>query len=105
MTDMREHLDIMVLKREADRLAAVDAGWTTWQPEDRVAFRAEWHDLMDVLGDLVDAYDRGRLHAGDMNDLSATAAVLLRGWSSMERMRLRLPSRENLERIVAARVA
>ena len=70
MTDSREHLDISILQREVDRLAAAESGWATWDPEDRVAFRAEWHDLMDVFTHVLDAYDRGRLAEDDAGEFA-----------------------------------
>lgn len=105
MTAQREHLDIIILKREAGGLAEVEADWAARQPEDRVAFRAEWHDLMDIFAHLVEAHDQGHLPADDVKDLRVTAAALLNGLPLMERLRLRRPSREALSRIVAARVA
>jgi len=105
MTARREHLDILILRREADRLPAVEADWSAREPEDRVGFRAEWHDLMDIFAHVVEAYDRGRLTADEVEELRGVATALLNGLPVMERLRVRLPDRETLDRIVAARVA
>src|SRR4051794_13437956 len=105
MTEMLEHLDIAVLKQEASRLSDVETGWATWDPEDRVAFRAEWHDLMDVFNHVVEAYDGGRLAPNDVDDLWAVSVALLNGLALMEQMRLRIPPHQVLDRIIAARVA
>jgi hypothetical protein len=105
ITSGPQHLDIAVLKREADRLPSVEADWSTREPEDRVALRAEWDDLMDVFGHVVDAYDRGRLPPTHVDELRAAATALLDALPAMEHMRLRLPPREALGRIVATHVA
>ena len=105
MTDSREHLDIVVLKREIERLPSLEAGWAMQDPEDRVAFRAEWHDLIDVFDHLAQAYDTGRLTDSDRAELRGAAALLLGALPLMEQLRLRLPPRAALDRIVAARVA
>jgi hypothetical protein len=105
MKQTREHLDIMVLKQETRRLAAVEATWTTRDPEDRVAFRAEWHDLMDVFGEAVAASDAGRLDEADEQDLREVARSLADAVSHMDRLRLRRPDPEALARtkLTAAR--
>ena len=90
MTDSREHLDIIVLKREVEHLPSVEAAWAVMDPEDRVGFRAEWHDLMDVFDHLVDAYDRRSLDGGDVDALRLVVTALVSALPMMERLRLRL---------------
>jgi hypothetical protein len=105
MTDSREHVDISVLKREVERLPSVVAAWATREPEDRVAFRAEWHDMVDVLNQLVTAYDSRGLAADDAGTLRSISIALLAMRPLLEQSRLRLPSREALDRIAGAHVA
>jgi hypothetical protein len=102
MTQIREHLDIEVVKREARRLRAVEATWATLDPEDRVAFRAEWHDLMDIFDHLVAASEAGRLEEGDERDLKAVAIALTAALPTMERLRLRRPDPDVLVRMKLA---
>jgi hypothetical protein len=99
MTQMRERLDIEVVRREVERLATVQAGWAAFDPEDRVAFRAEWHDLMDIFGHLVATYAAGRLDEDDARDLRSVASILTDALPIVERMRLRQPDPELLARI------
>ena len=99
MTQQRVQLDIGVVTREAQRLPAVEATWATLDPEDRVAFRAEWHDLMDVFVHLVTAYETGHLAARDIPALRSLVAALVAGLPMMERMRLRQPDPEMFARI------
>jgi hypothetical protein len=99
MTQMREHLDIRILKQETQRLPAVEASWATLDPEDRVAFRAEWHDLMNIFGHLVVASESGRLGAADEHDLRDVARALTAAVPLLERLRLRRPDPDVLERM------
>lgn len=94
-----ESLDIQVLKREVRRLPAVEATWATLDPEDRVAFRAEWHDLMDVFGHVAAACAAGRLGDADDHDLRAMAVALVEVLPALERMRLRKPDADLLARL------
>lgn len=73
-------------------------------PEDRVAFRAEWHDLMDVFGHVAAACAAGRLGEADERDLRDVARALTAAVPLMERLRLRQPDPEVLAhtRLVAA---
>jgi hypothetical protein len=99
MTQQRDRLDIKVMKREVQRLPALEAGWASLEPEDRVAFRAEWHDLMDIFGHLVTAAEAGRLAESNSRDLSAVADALTSALPALERMRLRRPDPEVLARM------
>jgi hypothetical protein len=99
MTQRRTQLDIEVVTREAQRLPAVEATWAALDPEDRVAFRAEWHDLMDVFVHLVTAYEAGRIAARDVPALRSLVTALVDVLPTMERMRLRRPDPEALARI------
>jgi len=99
MTQRRTQLDLEILAREAQRLPAVEATWATLDPEDRVAFRAEWHDLMDVFVHLVTAYEAGRLAARDVPSPHSLVAALVTLLPTMERMRLRQPDPDMLARV------
>ena len=99
MKPRRETLDIQVLKRELRRLPAVEASWGTLDPEDRVAFRAEWHDLMDVFGHVAAACAAGRLGDADDQDLRTVAVALVAVLPELERMRLRKPDADLLARL------
>jgi hypothetical protein len=99
MKPRRETLDIQVLKRHVRRLPAVEASWATVAPEDRVAFRAEWHDLMDVFCHLVATSEAGRLGEGDNRDLREIAEDLASALPALERMRLRKPDADLLARL------
>jgi hypothetical protein len=92
-------LDIGVVTREAQRLPAVEATWAALDPEDRVAFRAEWHDLMDVFVHLVTVYETGRLAARDIPSFHSLAAALVAMLPTMERLRLRQPDPDVLARV------
>ena len=98
MKRRREHLDIEVATREVRRLPVVEATWATLDPEDRVAFRAEWHDLMDIFGHLVAASEAGLLSKGDERDLRFVAIDLTSVLPALERMRLRKPDPDLLAR-------
>jgi hypothetical protein len=102
MTQMRNHLDSRVVRQEAQRLPSIDSMWATLDPEDRVAFRAEWHDLMDVFRHLVAAHDSGRLDADDTHTVREIAAILTTMTPAMERMRLRQPDPGVLARMKLA---
>jgi hypothetical protein len=84
-------VDTQVVNRETQCLNTVDAAWSTLDPEDRVAFRAEWHDLMDVVGHLAAASEAGRLDEANERDLREVARTLTAALPLMERTRLRLP--------------
>ena len=99
MKRRRESLDIQLLTREVRRLPAIEAGWSTLDPEDRVAFRAEWHDLMDVFGHVAAACAAGRLGDADDQDLRTVAVALVAVLPALERMRLRSPDPEILARM------
>ena len=99
MTQRRTQLDIEVVTQEARRLPAVEAAWAALDPEDRVAFRAEWHDLMDVFTHLVTAYEAGRLAARDVPLLHSLVATLVTLLPTMEHMRLRQPDPDMLAHI------
>jgi hypothetical protein len=73
--------------------------WPTLDPEDRVAFRAEWHDLMDIFGQLVTAYAAGRLDEDDARSLRSVASTLADVLPTMDRLRLRRPDPEALARV------
>jgi len=92
-------LDIEVVTQEAQRLPTVEATWPALDAEDRVAFRAEWHDLMDVFVHLIMTYEAGRLAARDVPALHSLVATLIAVLPTMERMRLRQPDPEMLKRI------
>jgi hypothetical protein len=99
MKQRRTQLDIEVVMQEAQRLPAVEATWATLDAEDRVAFRAEWHDLMDVFVHLVTAYEASRLAPRDVPSLHSLATALATLLPTMERMRLRQPDPDALARI------
>jgi hypothetical protein len=99
MTQRRMQLDIEVVTREVQRLPAVEATWAALDPEDGVAFRAEWHDLMDVFVHLVTAYEAGRLAARDISPMHSLVAAMVTALPTMERMRLRQPDAHMLARI------
>jgi len=99
MKRQRDHLDIEVLGREVRRLHRVEATWAALDPEDRVAFRAEWHNVMDVFGHLVAASEAGRLDDDDTRDLRGLAADLASALPALERMRLRTPDADLLARL------
>ncbi len=99
MTQIRDHLDSWVVRRGAMRLPAVDSTWGTLDPEDRVAFRAEWHDLMDVFRHLVAAYDAGGLDEDDSRNVREVALMLASMAPAMERLRLRQPDPAVLTRM------
>lgn len=96
---MRERLDIEVLKQEVQRLRTTEATWVTVDPEDRVAFRAEWRNLMDVFGHVVAAYDAGRLPADLQPQLIELSVRLAELAPTLERLRLRQPDPEILARL------
>jgi hypothetical protein len=102
MTKRRTQLDIEVVTQEAQRLPAVEAAWATLDPEDRVAFRAEWHDLMDVFAHLVTTYEAGRLAARDVPRLHSLVTALVTLLPTMERMRLRQPDPDVVARVKLA---
>ena len=80
-----------VVLGDVNRFRMTAGTGTTIDPEDRVAFRAEWRDLVDIFGHLVAAYDAGRLPPdlqSDLIDLSARLADLA---PTLERLRLRQP--------------
>jgi ATP-dependent exoDNAse (exonuclease V) beta subunit len=99
LTRMRERLDIEILEREAQRLPSTEASWLTTDPEDRVAFRAEWHDLMDVFRHLAAAHDDGRLPRDLQQQLAELSARLADLAPVLERLRLRQPDPETLARL------
>jgi hypothetical protein len=99
MTQRRTQLDIGVVTQEAERLPTIAAAWATLDPEDRVAFRAEWHDLMDVFVHLVRAYEVGELAARDVPSLRSLVAALVTALPMMEQMRLRQPDADMLARV------
>jgi len=96
---MRERLDIEIIKREAQRVLTVEAAWAASEPEDRVAFRAEWHNQMDIFRHLVVAYTDGRLPDQDMQDLRTIAAILDSATPTLKRLRLRQPDPQILVRL------
>jgi hypothetical protein len=96
---MREQLDIEVIKNEVQRIRMTEATWTTIDPEDRVAFRAEWRDLVDIFGHLVAAYDAGRLPANLQSDLIGLSVRLVELAPTLERLRLRQPDPKTLARL------
>jgi hypothetical protein len=102
MTQPRTHLDLAVLKREARRLPKIDAAWSGTEPEDRVALRAEWHDLMDIFDHLVATYDATGLDEDAEVELRAVAALISASAPALERMRLRRPDPDVLTRISLA---
>jgi len=96
--------DITVIKAEVARLTTTEARWSSpsYSPEDRVAFRAEWRDLMDVFLEVVDASRRGRLTDDESGALRDLADEAIQAIPTMERLKLTLPSRATLEDIAAA---
>ena len=96
---MREQLDIEVIKQEVQRFRATEATWATIDPEDRVAFRAEWRDLMDVFRHLVTAHDAGQLPVDLRPQLIELSARLAELTPVLERLRLRQPDPEILARL------
>ena len=68
-------------------------------PEDRVGFRAEWRDLMDVFGHVVAAYDAGRLPADLRRQLIELSVRFAEVAPMLERLRLRQPDPEILARL------
>ena len=93
--------DIAVVKGEVARLAMTEARWSapSYAAEDRVAFRAEWRDLMDVLGELVDAYVHGRLTEDEKRAVREMAPGLIKAVPTMERLGLTLPPHALVEGI------
>src|SRR5215218_8098331 len=95
--------DIAVIKADLTRLAATEALWSSsYLPEDQVAFRAEWRDLMDVLADILDADASGRLTSEESSELRDLARDALRALPMIERLGLALPPRATLKTITAA---
>ena len=96
--------DIAVVEAEVARLAATEVRWASpsYSPEDRVAFRAEWRDLMDVLADILDAYASGNLTDDESQNLRDLAQNATRALPIMERLGLTLPARATLETIASA---
>jgi hypothetical protein len=100
MQDRAEHYLIWV-NRELDRLESLDAegGMTTLVVEDRLALRAEWHDVVDRYLAVVGAYDAGRLRRDLHPRLFNVSARLLSLRPLLERMRLRTPDTDLLARL------
>ena len=98
--DRADHYLIWV-SREADRLLALDSegGLPTLAVEDRMATRLEWDDVVDRYLAVVAAYDDGQLprevHAR-LFDVSARLTFLV---PALERMRLRTPGADLLDRL------
>ena len=87
--------------REIDNLLAIDAqgGRATLEPEDRVALRLEWHDVVDRYLHVVAAYDAGRLPANLRRQLIELSVRLAEVAPVLERLRLRQPDPETLARL------
>ena len=100
MQERAEHYLIWV-SRELDRLESLDAdgGMTTLAVEDRLAMRAEWHDVVDRYLAVVGAYDAGRLRRDLYARLFDVSARLLSLLPLLERMRLRTPDADLLARL------
>ena len=89
------------VRRELDRLRAIDAagGLSALSVEDRMAMRLEWEDVVDRYLAVVAPYERGQLPpalATRLVDLSSDLAAFA---PELERMRLRRPDPELLDRI------
>lgn len=96
--------NITVISVEVGRLTVTEACWSSpsYSPEDRVAFRAEWHDLMNVLSGVVAASMNGRLPDAENRALRDLALHTIKAIPIMERLGLTLPDRASLEEIAGA---
>jgi hypothetical protein len=87
--------------REIDRLLAIDAqgGLASLDPEDRVALRAEWYDVVDRYLAIVAVHDAGRLPADLQAPLLEVTGRLGELTPVLERLRLRQPDPAILARL------
>jgi hypothetical protein len=87
--------------REIDNLLAIDAqgGLPTLEPEDRVALRLEWYDVIDRYLAVVAVYDAGRLPADLRLQLIELSVRLAEVAPVLERWRFRQPDPEILARL------
>jgi hypothetical protein len=89
------------VNREIDRLEALDAegGMASLAVEDRIATRAEWHDVIDRYLAVVAAYDSRKLTRAQTRCLVDVSMRLASLASVLERMRLRQPDPDLLARL------
>lgn len=100
----RAKLTLASLQRWTERLRAYAPVWDSpdFDVRERQAFPLEWHDVMDRFRSLVELADRGALQPSDMVDLRARADELTELLPTMQRLRLRQPDPDVLQR---ARIA
>lgn len=87
--------------REVERLRAIEAGGglPALPVEDRMAVRLEWDDVVDRYLAVVAAYERGQLTRDLSNRLVELSLLLAALAPTLERMRLRQPDPDVLDRI------
>lgn len=107
MTRDRAQDYLRTIRQEAERLANDHEGavGAAVPIEDRMAFRAEWANEMGRFALLVRAYDAKQLDDASIVELGGVAVTLADLLPLLDRLRLRVPSTDDLERLKATSAA
>lgn len=92
----RNHL--AAIRRDLTRLTDLEPSWfdDTFLPDDRVGYRAEWENTLDRFSAVVQAHAAGQLDRHVATELAEVARTLAAFVPSLDRMKLRQPSPDDL---------
>jgi hypothetical protein len=92
---------LAAIHRDLDRLTALERSWfdDDFLSDDRVGYRAEWDNTLDRFIAVIRASVDGRLDDDVTAELLDVAKGLVAFAPSLERMKLRQPSSEDLRRL------
>ena len=90
---------LKAIRRELGQLSALEPSGATLEPNDRIGYRAEWANIIDRFTAVVQAYVDGGLDEEIATQLIEVARLLVAFTPSLERMKLRQPSADDLRRL------
>jgi hypothetical protein len=92
---------VTAIRRDVDHLTALERSWfdDTFEPDDRIGYRAEWANTVDRFSAVVQAFAGGRLDNNVAAQLVDVARLLVAFTPSLERMQLRQPPADDLRRL------
>ena len=98
---------LRAIRREVDRLIAVEQSWfdDSFLADDRIDHRAEWANMVDRFSAAVPAHADGQLDPDVVTELTAVARLLATFAPALERMQLRQIAAEDLRRLGVLSIA